>query len=252
LKFFGFHIDAAATKNDTLIVSLGKIAIKDASNVSYNWTDRNCLQMAFQPIRVLERLLITNSIDAELWTSDSGHIRLDSANLTAAKYGVTLNANVAAAKSTIVLLRGDSVAVARAVHLWELKRLVCGSAHLPLNTASLKPPTNCPKLAAGDGWYYAQLKNDTGEKVTLSVEAVGVPGATPTDYTVTPGADFILDTLARRVDLGRVDGPRGNRGLTITRLNLERHTQVLGSELPMSRAEASAPVHLSDRSLASQ
>jgi hypothetical protein len=137
------------------------------------------------------------------------------------------------------------------VHQWKVNRIVCGGEHLPLGQG-LQAPTGCPNVATDDGWYRARLKSGPGQSLTIVVQAIGVPGAAPTDFTVTPGADFILDTLAQRVDLGRVDSTATGYALTVTRFEIRRDNQLLAAPTPLTRNEATALVRLENLSAPSK
>ena len=250
LNLFGFNISAGKERLDSIFLDFGQLKAADGADASFNWEQKDCLSLVRRgPIRVLDRLLATSTLAARVSTNSSQRFALDSAKID--KGGVKISLDIKLGKPEnkgITLVNSDSgVAIARAVHQWELNKITCSGDHLVLTPGrAMTPPTSqCPGTAADDGWYSARIVSVDASGITISVQALNT-GAAPTRRIVEPGVEFVLDTLAQRLDLGRLD-PRGrNYSLTVTRLEVRRKPKVLGVRVPLSRAEASRGARLSE------
>jgi hypothetical protein len=250
LGVFGFSVGAGREQLDSVFITMSGLTIGDAADAAFNWGDPSCtIDIGKHRQRVLARLGQAATLVASVATVGGEHLALDSGTAKVGKVAVTLDGRVAESKGHgTVGVKGDSVAVARAVSEWELNSIECMGEHLRLVVGrALRAPTDCPETAPDDGWYRARIEEVQGDSAMLLLQPINVPGAQVRRLRVEVGAQFTLEMLPQRVDLGLVETDGGGYALTIKRLEVRRRPKVLGGRLqPLSRGQAAKPARLAE------
>jgi hypothetical protein len=251
---FGLHFSAGKASIEHYDITLSEVAVVEGPDASFNWQDQSCLNaIKAGPLRVVGRVMKVATLAATVTTNGNQRIALDSTQLTlgelkAGPVHLTLNGGIGTPKKQgSVTAKADSeVAIARGVNAWILKTIACDGSHLALPaTGGWRSPQNCPVPAADDGWYRATVRDHQGAKVTLGVQPIN-SGQGQRAISCEVGVEFTLDSLPQRLDRAVLNTFGTDFALTVTRLELRRQPQVLGSESPpLTRAEASAGADLS-------